>query len=610
MRLGIDFGTTHSGVATFDGVTLHTVHLDAANENPYVMPSLIYFDRNYNVNLGTAAAQAYLDNETGRRIVWEKRDIGAIQIIVAGTGSSPIVYWQDVNILTDVGARGRLLQSIKTALRDPHYEGTRIFDRYYTADELIALLLGAMKAQAEAQLGTSCSDVVLGRPVRFSDDATVDTRAEEILYRAARLAGFARITFQAEPIAVAWLHHRRTAQRQRALIFDFGGGTLDLTVAEIGGEAAPRVLATHGLLLGGDDLDRAIMRYLLKYFGAQAMVDFGRRPFPPEMLDQLLSWQTMPELSRPGPLSQIKQFQKTSTDPDAMYALETLVTQNVGFKLFREIERTKRALTDNLLARLDFDYDAIAIHERLLRRTFEGLIADDLARTDAALTHVLTQAGVPDSAIDVVLRTGGSSLVPAFSALLEERFGYARVQALAPLTSVVGGMAITAYEDAGRTPDYLERYAPVLASVEALSGRAYEPCVLRARMRAYTDRDYPIATLPLLLSGREGIRSADWDFESRAAALLRLRLRRAARVYVIYLAQAHALPAWLQDFHRAEDPIVEIDAPAGRMTFFVYWRDFPAGTVTLGGAQAEGYRGQVFMNYLVALEPLLGEAGR
>ncbi|MBN1487668.1 MAG: Hsp70 family protein, partial [Anaerolineae bacterium] len=153
MRLGIDFGTTNSSVAYYDGTNLHPIDLDPHNENSKVLPSLIYVDRQYNVQLGTPAATAYLENETGRRIKWERRDVGAIEIIVAGTGSSPIRYMQDIHIVTDTAANGRLLQSIKTALRDPGYEGTEIFDRYYTLDDLITLILRRMKEQAEVQLG-------------------------------------------------------------------------------------------------------------------------------------------------------------------------------------------------------------------------------------------------------------------------------------------------------------------------------------------------------------------------------------------------------------------------------------------------------------------------
>ena len=68
-RIGIDFGTTNSSVAYYDGKRLHPIELDPTNENPHVLPSLIYMDREYHTRLGSAAANEYLARETGRRIV-------------------------------------------------------------------------------------------------------------------------------------------------------------------------------------------------------------------------------------------------------------------------------------------------------------------------------------------------------------------------------------------------------------------------------------------------------------------------------------------------------------------------------------------------------------
>jgi hypothetical chaperone protein len=602
MRIGIDFGTTNSSVAYFDGANLHPVRLDPANENPDVLPSLIWIDRQYKTRIGSSAATEYMEKETGRRIVWSRREIGAVEIIVAGAGSSPIQYWHDVNIVTDINANGRLLQSIKTALRDPRYEGTMIFDRYYTIDELIAMVLKAMKSRAESQLGASCSELVLGRPVRFSDNPDVTRRAEEILYRAALFAGFEDVKFQMEPIAAAHLYHRQATRREIALIFDFGGGTLDLTIVEVGGREHPRVIATQGVLVGGDDLDRRIMLSLLDHFGRGTKVD-GGVDFPPEYLDQLESWQSMPELSRPEPLSKIRHYQKSSDNPQAMRALETLVTQNVGFKLFREIERTKKNLTSDLMAPLKFKYQHIDINKRLLRRDFEAMIEPELAQVAEDVRKVLKEADLSPDDVDVVLRTGGTSLVPAFVSMLAEVFDHDKIREMDPLTSVVGGMAIVAHEDGGIAPDYAYRYENPLRHVRVTSGRRYEPAILRARMACYTDRDYQIINLPLALSGLHGVRSADLDYDSEAHRLLRFTLTRPSKVYIIYQAKAKQLPYWLRGFQRERNLQVDIQTPGGLYPFFVYTRDFPKGSFAIGGARAKGYGGNVFLNYLMAVKP-------
>ncbi len=601
-RIGIDFGTTNSSVAYYDGKRLHPIELDAANENPHVLPSLIYMDRNYHAVLGMQAANEYLARETGRRIVWERKEIHPIEIIVGGAGSGPIRYWHDLYIDTDVGANGRLLQSVKTALRDPRYEGTDIFERYFTIDELIAIILRSMKARAEAQLGETCDSVVLGRPVRFSDDPNVTQRAEEILYKSALYAGFRDVSFQMEPIGAAHLYHITAAKREIALIFDFGGGTLDLTIAEVGGKQPPSVIATRGVLVGGDDLDRRVMLSLLKYFGKGARVD-GGMDFPPDYLDLLHAWQTMPELSRPMPLERIRRFQKSSDNPQAMRALETLVTQNIGFDLFRRIEQTKKALTDSLMARLDYDYEHIAIHERILRRTFEELIEEELANVARELRLVVADAGMRLEQVDVVLRTGGTSLVPAFVGLLESLFGHDKIREMDPLTSVVGGMAVVAHEGLGNRPQYAYRYENPFAYIKATSGRDYQHTILHSYQSCYTDRDYTITTVPLALTGLHAVKPADLDYDSEAEKLLRFKLTYPSKVYVIYQAKAHQLPKWLQGFTREANLQVDIETPGGTYPFCVYSRDFPAGAFALGGAHAKGYSGIVFLNYIVAARP-------
>ncbi len=481
-------------------------------------------------------------------------------------------------------------------------KGTRIFNRTYTVDQLIALLLTEIRTQAEIQFEEPCDSVVLGRPVKFSDDADVTARAEEILYRAARFAGFREITFQMEPIAAAHLYHRQATRREIALIFDFGGGTLDLTIVEVGGKQLPRVVATQGALIGGDDLDQRIMRSLWPHFGSRAKVD-GDTDFPPEFLDRLQTWQTMPELSRPEPLSKIHHYRESSDSPAEMRALETLVTQNVGFKLFQEIERTKKALTPDRMTWLRFAYGDINLNERILRRDFEEMIEPEIAKVATNIRAILKEAHMGADQIDVVLRTGGTSLVPACVKLLEAYFGRDKIRDMAPLTSVGGGLAVVAHEEAGLAPAYAYRYESPFAYTRATSGRHYEPAILRAGMQCYTDQDYRIINLPLALSGFYGIRSANLDYGSDERRLLRFKLNRPSKVYVIYQAKAEDLPLWLRGFQQEEGLQVDIRTPGGLYPFLVYSRDFPEGAFALGGAHAEGYNGIVFLNYIAAAVP-------
>lgn len=569
MRFGLDFGTTHSSIAYYDGDMLHPVIVEP---NSDLLPSLIYITRGGDMQVGTLAAEAYLREETGRPVLWRWHDGPEIATVTASLDAEPIQFLQATRLLVDTAANGRLLQSIKAGLFNARYTGTKIFDRFYLLEELIAPILRKLKDAAEVQFGTPCESVVLGRPVKFADQALTDSRAESILLKAAHLAGLRDVVFEREPVGVAHLYHRRAADRQTVFVFDFGGGTLDMTVAEVGGKQAPRILATSGVHVGGDDLDRRIMESLLPHFGAG---DDGA--LPPEMTDKLLSWPLMPELSRPHHLERIRQLQ--GSDSSGVYhALETLVTQNLGYKLFKEIERVKKALSTETTERLMFEHGDIHINELVSRRRFERLIAPEIDAVNAGIDAALSQAGLTVDAIDVVLRTGGSSLVPIFYQLLVDRFGVDKQRAINPLTSVVGGFAVRACEVQPR----------LFRQIIHDGGR------IEIGARCYTDRDYVVNRIASPLNGLSYIQTSYQDRNADISFTLDVP----ARVYVAYDSAATQLPAWLESFTLEPMQIDIVDDFALiEHTLRVYGRDFPAGVVTLGGA------GDAAVNYLVLAEP-------
>jgi hypothetical chaperone protein len=607
MRLGIDFGTTNSSIAFYDGHTLSPVRLDAEGDNPYILPSLVYISRDHRAVLGTAAAAEYLRCETGRPVNWEKRPVGEVEVIVGGGGGGPIRYVQQMSVIVDTAANGRLLQSVKTALRDPAYDGTEIFDRFYTLDELIAIILRALREAAERTFVRDCRSVVLGRPVRFSDDPVVTARGEEILFKAARLAGFDDVAFQLEPIGAAYLRHVSVSERETALLFDFGGGTLDLTVAELGGGREPQVLANSGVLVGGDDLDRRLMRHLMRHLGTEAPLG-GGQSFPFEIVKLLATWQTMPELSRPTYRDFLDELEQASTAPRGIRALRTLVSHNLGFELFQEIERAKKHLSRSPTAGLNFARDGIAIHELLTRARFEELIAQDIVQVEAGVAQVLSDAGLGPDQVDVVLRTGGSSMVPAFIDLLEQMFVPGKVMAMDPLRSVVGGLAVAAHEGQGVRPSYAACYPtdghPVIHDVATKNSKCYEIYEMRVGACCYVDSDfYTVTRLPVVMSGLPAVRTANLDREEVARKFLRFFIDESARVYVAYKAGASQLPEWLQSFVPTEMQ-VEVSQWRSKMAFLVYSKDFPAGKVMLGANHAPPYTGAANMNYLVIVRQL------
>ena len=608
MRLGIDFGTTNSGIALYDDGQLYAVRTNPENENPFVLPSLIYVDREQQVTVGIEAAYAYLEHDTGRMVRWQKQFVGVAEIVVAGRGADALTYDQDLYALVDIAAHGRLLQSIKTILRSPTYEGTRIFDRFYTVDELIQMLLRSLKTCAEEQFGKICDSVVIGRPVKFSDDPFTDSRAEEIIYTAAWFAGFRDIRFAYEPLAVTYLHHVNSPERQTSLVFDFGGGTLDLTVAKVGGSERPEIMANRGVLVGGDDLDQAIMKYLTKYFGRGVIVGPDERPFPDEMLEYLKTWQTMPDLSRPQHLDRIRGFQRDCNDPQAMRALEALATQNLGFQLFREIEQCKRKLSSAQEAPLVFEHGPIQINEMITRERFEQMIAGYLREVKEGVCTVVEEAGLRPEDIDVVLRTGGSSSVPAFVELLEGIFGPERLRELEPLVSVVGGMAVIAQDNQRPEPPYTFRYEQpghrIFKRIGIVSEVKPQRYHFRVGEAAYVNDAFLINYMPAMLSGMPAIRLPFVDVDNEFEDYLQFDLLRPARVYVAYQEGMIFRPRWLRSWEREDSRIEIADGWRSPRVLNLYSQVFEPGTVVLGGTKARGYEGTVPVPYVVIVKAL------
>ena len=460
MRLGIDFGTTNTSAAVFDGEKLVYIPLDPRNGSEYNLRSMIYVDAHHRVRLGVDAVQTFLHEDTGRPVVLEEKVVGTIENTVASQGfetgeqGGPITIIYDVHVNEDVGIRGRLLQSIKTGLRSSAYRGTKIFGRFYTVEELIACILRHVRQRTEEYLDQPVEEALLGRPVIFSDDPAEDRLAEEKLRRAAQLGGFAQVDFLPEPLAAAAFYANHSPRAQTILVFDFGGGTLDLTVLKVGAgrnqEVRQEVLASVGVLVGGDDLDSAIMRgKVAPYFGTQSAIDMnfdGRLvPFPEPLADLLAQWQTIPALTRPETIQIIKRAIQYGNDREAFQALETLATQNYGFALFQAIEQAKRELSAELETTIRLQLGDYPFAATLQRIEFNRLIGYEQAEVRRGIREVLAAAGLKPQKVDVVVATGGSSSIPAFQALLRHELPGAELVVSDLFGSVTGGLAIRAY---------------------------------------------------------------------------------------------------------------------------------------------------------------------
>ena len=445
LRIGLDFGTTNSGAAVFDGRRVHLFPLDPASHDPTVIRSTLYVTRDHQVFIGREAIDAYYRQNVGRPSRMVRQYVGEIEMTFAELPT----FVKDVYVLVDELTPGRLLHSLKSELAGS-YRGTSVFGRYYELEELIALYLREIRERVEAETGQPVDGLVLGRPVTFAGSgAQADSRrAERRLRRAAQMAGFREVAFELEPVAAA-LHYELTAgEPQNILVFDFGGGTLDITVMRIGEPAQRRVFATGGLTIAGDAFDQRIIGMLmLEHFGRGSTWGDDGAPFPNQYTDALVHWQTIPELTRPETLRFLQLAQLTSSHPSRVRALESLLVDNYAIRLIDEVERAKVSLSSGVFALIRLTGDDIDVWQPLTRSQFESLIADAARRIEACLLDTVARSGLETDDIDTVVRTGGSAQIPCFIEMMERIFGPDKVVLSDVFSGVTAGLAIRARGD-------------------------------------------------------------------------------------------------------------------------------------------------------------------
>ncbi len=442
MRLGIDFGTTNSGVGLFDGERVRILPLDRRGKDAGVVRTLLYLTRDGQVHVGQAAVDTYYEQNIGRARRMAKKVVGEILVVAAEV--SP--HMRDVHVMVDELTPGRLFQSLKSGLKEASFTGTDVFGRAYTLEELIALYLRALRERAAALVGQEVRAIVLGRPVNFGADDTFNELAEGRLRAAAELAGFDEVIFELEPVAAALAYERSLDRPQQVLVFDFGGGTLDLTVMRVGG-GERQVLATGGINVAGDVFDQEIIRYrLLDHFGQGTTLGERGLPFPAHLTESLTHWQEIPALSAPETLRLLDEAQRTGNHPSRVRALESLVVNNYGFALFDAVERAKRELSESYSAVVRLQGEDVDLWQLLTRLQFEAIIAGYRRQIAARVQDTVRRSGLSLDEIDAVVRTGGSSQIPCFIALLAEQFGAHKLRLENTFSGVTAGLAIRAWE--------------------------------------------------------------------------------------------------------------------------------------------------------------------
>ena len=455
MRIGLDFGTTNSGAAVFDGQQVHVFALDPSSHDPTVIRSTMYVTRDHEILIGREAIDTYYRQNVGRPSKMVRQYVGEVEITMGDVGSvkgypvGPTTFVRDVYVLVDELTPGRLLHSLKSGLAT-RYEGTTIFERYYELDELIAVYLCQIRERVEKETGRAVEGVVLGRPVNFvdSDGEKDNQRAVDRLRHAAQEAGFQEIAFELEPVAAAYHYELTLDKPQNIVVFDLGGGTLDITVMRVGDPGKRRVFATGGVGIAGDTFDqRVIGGLLLDHFGRGSTWGEDAAPFPSQYTDRLVDWQAVPELNNPETLQFLQLVQRTSSHPKQIRALESLLINNYAARLLDEVERAKIALSSAHFDLIQLAGDDIDVWQPITRSQFESLIAAETRRIEACLLDTMERAGLSADEIDAVVRTGGSAQIPRFIEMLGRIFRPEKIVLSDAFSGVTAGLAVRAQMD-------------------------------------------------------------------------------------------------------------------------------------------------------------------
>ena len=437
IKVGVDFGTSNSGVAVYDGGRVHLLPVDPRNVLPEVIKTVLYITRDYRPSIGQEAVEHYYRDNVNRQRRFVKQWTGEIDIYGAD-----MHYVQDVFVYVDELQPGRLLQYLKTALRKDKYDGTQIFERYYTVGDLAKTYLSLLKGRAEEVLGEPIDSVTLGRPVKFSESAEKDHKAQETLRQAAHEAGFKGVDFELEPIAAALDYEQSMTRPQNVVIFDFGGGTLDIAVMRLGDPHQRNVYASGGVDIAGSDFDRAIIeKRMLSHFG------YGRVKHHPEIMEMIHAipdWMALPYLGTPINRNILEKAIHAGTAPIQMKALQGLIYNDLAFTFYNRVEAGKIALSSDGATVISLEDKDIALWELYTRHQFETDIYHYLIEVEKVLLDTIAKSGLDVEEIDAVVKTGGSSSIPLFTTMLERAFGTEKVKESNAFTSVVAGLAIKA----------------------------------------------------------------------------------------------------------------------------------------------------------------------
>ena len=373
--IGIDLGTTNSCVAVYEGGEPKVI---PNPEGARTTPSVVAFSKTGERMVGQVAKRQSITNPD-RTIISIKREMGTAHKVT-------------------------------------------IDDKQYTPQEISAMILQKLKADAEAFLGTPVTEAVITVPAYFSDAQRQATKD------AGKIAGLEVKRIINEPTAAALAYGLDKDNDQKIMVYDLGGGTFDVSILEIG-DGIVEVLATAGdTRLGGDDFDERIMEYLVAEFKKAEGIDLKN--------DKM----AMQRLREAAEKAKIELSGMTATAINLPY-----ITADATGPKHLEVNLT--------------------------RAKFNEMTADLVERTMKPVRQAMNDAGLKPSDLDKVLLVGGSTRIPAVQDAVKGITGKEGFKGINPDECVALGAAIQGGVLTGDVKDVvLLDVTPLSLGIETMGG--------------------------------------------------------------------------------------------------------------------------------------------